>query len=237
MTIRLKQLQREVIDLFFPRSCVGCGKVGDFICNRCSKKLSRLLPPVCQRCGRPESSGMYCRACWGTHNHIHAIRSVFVFEGTIRRAVHEFKYRNLRSIAACLSQYMADYFVEHELAADVLLPVPMHEMRLKTRGYNQSELLAGQISAMISVPVRGDLIKRVRDDKPQVRTTCAEERWSNMRDAFACVSSEVSGKDIIIIDDVCTSGATLEACAAALKLKGANKISGFTLAREIYSRS
>jgi ComF family protein len=162
------------------------------------------------------------------------IRSVFVFEGNIRRAVLEFKYLNLRSIAACLSQYMAVYFVEHELAADVLLPVPMHENRLKKRGYNQSELLAAQISAMISVPVRGDLIKRVRDNKPQVRTTCAEERWSNIREAFTCISTEVSGKDIIIIDDVCTSGATLEACAAALKLKGANKVSGFTLAREIY---
>jgi len=237
LTIRLKQLQSGVIDLFFPRSCVGCGRVGDFICVRCSKKLSRLLPPICQRCGRPESSGMYCRGCWGTHNHIHEIRSVFVFEGIIRTAVHEFKYRNLRSIAASLSKYMADYFVEHELAADVLLPVPMHAGRLKKRGYNQSELLAGQISATISVPVRGDLIKRVRDNKPQARTSCVEERWSNMRDAFTCVSNEVSGKDIIIIDDVCTSGATLEACAVALKSKGANKISGFTLAREIFQRS
>ncbi len=237
MTVRLKQLQREVIDLFFPRSCVGCGKVGDFICLKCAKKLSRLLPPVCQRCGKPESSGMYCRGCWGTHNHLDMIRSVFVFEGIIRRAVLEFKYRNLRSIAACLSQYMADYFVEHEMAADFLMPVPMHEKRLKRRGYNQSELLAGQISEMVSVPLRADLVKRVKDNKPQVRTSCADERWSNMRDAFTCTSSEVSGKDIIIIDDVCTSGATLEACAAAIKSMGANKISGFTLAREIYMRS
>jgi ComF family protein len=132
---------------------------------------------------------------------------------------------------------MADYFVEYELVADVLLPVPMHENRLQRRGYNQSELLAGQLSGMISVPVRGDLIRRVRDNKPQARTTRVEERRSNMENAFTCISNEVSGKDIIIIDDVCTSGATLEACAAALKLKGANQISGFTLAREIYQRS
>jgi competence protein ComFC len=168
---------------------------------------------------------------------MHAIRSVFVFEGIIRKAVHEFKYRSLRSIAAPFSQYMADYFFEHKLTADVLLPVPAHESRLKRRGYNQSALLAVQISAMISVPARGDLIRRVRDNKPQARTTCAEERRSNMENAFACISDEVSGKDIMIIDDVCTSGATLEACAAALKLKGANKVSGLTLAREIYQRS
>lgn len=233
MTIWLKQLQHEVIDLLFPRSCLGCGEVGDFVCFRCSKKLLRLLPPICQRCGRPESGGMYCRECWGTQTHLHAIRSVFVFDGTIRRAVHEFKYRNLRSITSCLSQFMADYFVENGLAADVLLPVPMHERRLKRRGYNQSELLAGQLSRMISVPMREDLVQRTVDNKPQARTTSAEERRRNMRDAFTCLSDDVSGKNITIIDDVCTSGATLEACAAALKLRGANEISGFTLAREI----
>jgi ComF family protein len=160
-----------------------------------------------------------------------------VFEGSIRRAVHEFKYRGLRSIAASFAQYMADYFVEYGLTADILLPVPVHANRLKRRGYNQSELLAGKISPIISVPVRGDLVRRVRDNKPQARTTCAEERRSNMENAFTCFSGEVSGKDIMIIDDVCTSGATLEACAAALKLKGANTVSGFTLAREIYQRS
>jgi competence protein ComFC len=233
LTIWLKQLQNEVIDLFFPRSCLGCGEVGDFICLRCSKKLPRLLPPVCQRCGRPESGGMFCRECWGTHNQINSIRSVFVFEGTIRRSVHEFKYRNLRSIAACLAKFMAEYFVEYGLSADVLMPVPMHENRLKKRGYNQSQLLAGKLAEMISVPVRGDMLKRVVDNKPQARTASVDERRCNMKDAFTCLSGEVSGQDIIVIDDVCTSGATLEACAAALKLKGANVITGFTLAREV----
>lgn len=237
MTIRLKQLQSEVIDLFFPRSCLGCGKVGGFFCTGCSQKLPRLLPPICQRCGKPESSGTYCRECWGTQNQMHAIRSVFVFEGIIRKAVHEFKYRSLRSLATPFAQYMADYFSEHMLMADVLLPVPAHENRLKRRGYNQSELLAVQISAMVSVPVRGDFIRRVRDNKPQARTTSAEERRGNMQNAFTCISDEVSGKDVMIIDDVCTSGATLEACAAVLKLKGANRVSGLTLAREIYQRS
>lgn len=237
MTIGLKQLQREVIDLFFPRFCIGCGAVGDFICTGCSKKLSRVLPPICQRCGKPESSGAYCRECWGKHNDLDRIRSAFVFEGVVRSAVHEFKYRNLRSLAACLSRYMADCFREHQMDADVLLPVPMHKNRMKTRGYNQSELLAGQLSGLISVPSRGDLLVRVRDVKPQARTGCADERRANMQGAFSCTSEEVRGKDVVIIDDVCTSGATLEACASALKSKGANMVSGLTLASEIYQRS
>lgn len=236
LTIRLKQLRNEVIDFFFPRSCVGCGKVGDFVCIKCSKKLARLQPPICQRCGRPESSGTYCNECWGTNTGLDSIRSVFVFDGIIRSAVHELKYRNLQSIAGCLSQYMAEYFQENKLTGDILLAVPMHEKRMKRRGYNQSELLANEISNMISIPVISGVIVRARDNKPQARTTCVEERRKNMENAFTCVSNDIKGKEVIIIDDVCTSGATLEACAAVLKERGAKKVSGFTLAREIYDR-
>ena len=96
-----------------------------------------------------------------------SIRSVFVFDGIIRNAVHELKYRNLQSIAGCLSQYMAEYFQENKLAGDIILAVPMHEKRIRRRGYNQSELLAKEISNKISIPVISGVIKRVRDNKPQ----------------------------------------------------------------------
>ena len=105
MTGWLKQLRNEVIDLFFPQECIGCGKIGGFICNNCTKKLPWIYPPLCQRCGRPETSGQYCRECWGKqNNHIDAVRSVFIFEGTIRAAIHELKYRNLRAISVNLGE-------------------------------------------------------------------------------------------------------------------------------------
>ncbi|MHB8085329.1 MAG: ComF family protein [Dehalococcoidia bacterium] len=238
MTGWLKQLRSEVIDLFFPRECIGCGKIGGFICYNCAKKLPKIYPPLCQRCGRPESSGRYCKECWGKlNNRIDAVRSVFVFEGTIRAAIHELKYRNLRAISVNLGEYMATYYRDNGLKGDYLLPVPLHEKRIRERGYNQSELLAQEIAKHVKVPVNGQLLVRTRNNMPQTRTGSAEERRTNMENVFSCQSPEVAGKDIIVIDDVCTSGSTLEACANVLKAAGAKTVIGFTLAREIFSRS
>ena len=229
----LKRLQVGVVDFFFPRQCVGCGKVGDFICVSCSKHLHRLILPLCQKCGKPEPSGVYCPECWKKQSSVDVIRSVFIFEGTIRSAVHALKYQNLYAISGCLGELMARYYKEYGLTGDFLLPVPLHEKRTRDRGYNQSELLAREISKIIHVPVKQRLITRVKDTKPQARTSVAEERRKNVDSAFLCKNNEVAGKNIVVIDDVCTSGATLEACATALKTAGAKHITGFTLAREI----
>ncbi len=237
MTGWLKQLQHEVTDFFFPRACIGCGKVGDFICAGCAKKMSRILPPVCRRCGRPESSGAYCTECWGQKSSLDSVRSVFIFDGVIRQAVHDLKYRNVQTMSGRLAGFMSDYFRESGLSGDMLIPVPLHDTRLRQRGYNQSELLAAELSQQISVAVNTALVKRVRNTKPQARSAGVTERRANMDSTFVCTSGEAAGRDVILIDDVCTSGATLESCAYALKAAGANHVLGFTLAREIYQRS
>jgi ComF family protein len=106
---------------------------------------------------------------------------------------------------------------------------------LRERGYNQSGLLARELGRRIALPVIEDCLIRVKQAKPQVKAVDAEERRRNVADAFVCRDEKVSGKQIILIDDVCTSGATLESCAAALKNKGATSVWGLTLAREIYN--
>jgi len=233
----LKQLQHEVTDFFFPRTCIGCGKIGDFICASCSKKMSRILPPLCLRCGRPESSGTYCSECWGIKSSLDGIRSVFIFDGIVRQAVHELKYRNVQAMSGCLAGFMYLYFQENGLNGDVLVPVPLHEKRLRERGYNQSRLLADQLSALICVEVNAELLKRIRNTGAQARSNSVYERKANMENTFICDSSGMEGKNAIVVDDVCTSGATLESCATALKSAGAAHVLGFTLAREISHRS
>lgn len=230
---RLKHYSEAALDFFFPRQCIGCGKYGDYICSTCARKLPRLNPPICQRCGKPEASGDRCPACWGKHDGIDAIRSVFKFEGTVRTAVHEFKYRGLRSICSSLSKFMAEYYVQNNISADVIVPVPLHQKRLKERGYNQSYLLAAELAVLISLPVEENLITRIKDTPPQARTSNADHRAANVRDAFVCSTRDFKGLDIIILDDVCTSGATIEACADVLKTAGAKRVLGFTFAREI----
>jgi ComF family protein len=132
---------------------------------------------------------------------------------------------------------MSAYFHEYDLNGDVLVPVPLHEKRLRERGYNQSGLLTKALSGLISREVSPALLKRVRNTGPQARSASVHERKANMENTFVCESDGAVGLNIIVIDDVCTSGATLESCASALKAAGAGHVLGFTLAREISPRS
>jgi ComF family protein len=223
------------VDSFFPRRCVGCGKVGGFLCPECLGKLPRLLPPLCPNCGRPQASGIVCPDCRQRQTEIDGIRSPFRFEEVIRKAIHQLKYRNLKTISPCLAGLLADYLGSNPLPGDALICVPLHPRRLRERGYNQSSLLARELGRRIDLPVIENCLIRIKQAQPQVRAGDAEERRRNVADAFVCRDEQVSGKQIILIDDVCTSGATLESCAAALKSKSAASVWGLTLAREIYN--
>jgi competence protein ComFC len=193
------------------------------------------VPPLCPRCGRPQASGIVCPSCRQRQTEIDGIRSPFRFDEVIRKAVHELKYRNLKAISSCLAELLVDYLRANPLPGEALVCVPLHPRRLRERGYNQSSLLAGELGRRIDLPVIEDCLIRVKQAQPQVRAVDVEERRRNVADAFVCHDEQVSGKQVILIDDVCTSGATLESCAAALKNKGATSVWGLTLAREIYN--
>jgi ComF family protein len=223
------------MDSFFPRRCVGCGKIGAFICPECLKKLPRLLPPLCPNCGKPQASGIVCPDCRRRQTEIDGISAPFRFDEVIRKAIYELKYRNLKAISPCLAELLADYLRSNPLDGNALTYVPLHPRRLRERGYNQSRLLAGELSRRIALPVIEDCLIRVKQAQPQVRAHDVQERQRNVADAFVCRDEKVNGKQLILIDDVCTSGATLESCAVALKSKGVASVWGLTLAREIYN--
>ena len=233
--LRSDKLVELVVDSFFPRRCVGCGRLGGFFCPECLGKLSRLLPPLCPNCGRPQASGIACPDCWQRQTEIDGIRSLFRFDDIIRKAIHQLKYRNLKAISPCLAELLADYLRSNPLPGEALICVPLHPRRLRERGYNQSNLLARGLGERIDLPVIENCLIRVKQAQPQVRAADVEERRRNVVDAFRCCDERISGRQIILIDDVCTSGATLESCAVALKNKGATSVWGLTLAREIYN--
>ncbi len=145
------------------------------------------------------------------------------------------KYRHLRAISPCLARLLADSLASSPMPGEALVAVPLHPRRLRERGYNQSVLLARDLAGCIGLPVIEDCLIRVRQAQPQVRAASVEERRENVTDAFVCRDDRVSGKYIILIDDVCTSGATLESCASALKSGGATSVWGLTLARETHN--
>jgi ComF family protein len=151
----------------------------------------------------------------------------------MREAIHQLKYRNLRALAVPLAKLLHDYLITDPMPAEVLVPVPLHQKRLRERGYNQSSLLAQQLGKLADLPIVDDCLIRQRHATPQARTATVEERQSNVTDAFACRDHRLRDKQVLLIDDVSTSGATLDACAAALKASGATSVWGLVMAREI----
>lgn len=230
---QLNQLKGIVLDLLYPPCCVGCGVRGSFLCSSCQSSLPRLLPPLCAKCGRSLASATLCPSCERRSMQIDGIRSPFRFDGAVRQAIIDFKYRNVKALAAPLAQLMREYLVAKPLPAEVLVPVPLHRHRLRQRGYNQASLLARELGRLSSMPAVEDSLVRLRDTPAQTRTKSAEERQNNVAQAFVCRGQKLAGKGILLIDDVCTSGATLDACAAALKAVGATSVWGLTVAREV----
>ena len=230
---RLAKVGGIALDLLFPRWCVGCGKEGDLICYFCRCLLPRIMPPLCPRCGKPQSSGIPCPSCVGWQAKIDGIRSPFQFDGVMRQAIYQLKYKNLRALAELLAELLQDYLATNPVPGEVLVPVPLHQKRLRERGYNQSNLLARELGKLINLPVVDDCLIRHQHAPPQARTATIDERQQNVANAFICRDHRLKDKQVLLIDDVSTSGATLDACAAALKATGTTSVWGLVLAREI----
>ena len=132
-----------------------------------------------------------------------------------------------------LARLLQNYLAANPVPGEALVPVPLHHRRLRERGYNQSGLLARELGKFTNLPVVDDCLIRQRQTPPQTRTATVDERRSNVANAFTCRDQRLQNKPILLIDDVSTSGATINACAAALKATGATSVWGLVLAREI----
>ncbi len=174
--------------------------------------------------------GELCARCHTSPLQIKSIRSAVYFEGVLREAIHCFKYRGRTVLAEPLGDLMATYWTQHTMPIDVLVPVPLHAARLRERGYNQAALLAREMARRVGLTVDERVLVRRRATASQVKLD-ADQRKANVRAAFRCSGDGLTAKRILLIDDVCTTGATLEACAAALYDGGARSVQALTLAR------
>jgi ComF family protein len=232
--VSLYRLGQDLLDLVFPPRCVVCHQSGVLLCAACLERFPRLMPPLCELCGRPVVRPGVCQQCRQAPLLIDGIRSVVSFEGRAREAIHQFKYVGRLPLASRLARLMADYWRANPIPADVITAVPLHVARQHERGYNQADLLAQEFGRVIGLPFVAGTFQRVRNTRAQVGLDAAERR-ANVRDAFAYQvlrqGRSVQGQHVLVIDDVCTTGSTLEACSVALKAAGAASVWGFTLAR------
>ncbi len=162
---------------------------------------------------------------------LHQIRTAVSFQEPIQSLIHKFKYENTFALGQILAEMMVQAWPEWSLPIDCIMPIPLHTKRLQDRGYNQSELLASQLSKQLQIPIDTQTLQRIRHTQPQVHLS-ASDRHANVANAFAVADNhDLKGKHILLIDDVLTTGATLTAAASVLQAAGASAVSGYCLAR------
>ncbi len=229
--VRLKKIGEATADLFFPPCCVVCQHLGSWLCADCIAMIEMIHPPVCNQCGLPP--GVH-----GTEDPclvpapLDGLRACAFHSGPLREAIHDFKYRDLTALAVPLGRLMAAAWalLEGDWLPQAVVPVPLHPRRHRQRGYNQSALLAREMAASLEIPLLEGILYRVKATVPQVELD-VDERRINVQDAFRCQADSLAGRSVLLVDDVCTTGATLASACHALKEAGASRVLAYTLAR------
>ncbi len=234
-----------LLDLVYPRVCAGCGKEllhnDSPLCSNCYHEIETLSPPLCSRCGAPcpdmrESEGTRCRYCPEGIFYFDRIRSLYSFKDErVKNMVYSLKFYFQTGLAPTLSKLLLHGFEKHygHVEFDGLVPVPLHKSRLREREFNQATLLSQEISQKYSLPIREDLIFRIRKTLPQSKLY-PHQRKQNLENAFIAPSSDSArGMRILLVDDVMTTGTTMNAVSAILKISGAKSVCGLTFARTI----
>jgi competence protein ComFC len=232
LTYRINQYLWSSLDWLFPPVCGGCGRKGFRWCPDCRQRVQLVPGPICRICGLPLSHPGLCKNCHKMPPRIEAIRSWAIYAGPIRQAMHSLKYHRNVALGDALAPYLAEFVKKLEWPVDLVVPVPLGRQRIKERGYNQVGLLAFPLSCLQNWNYSSRLLRRVRETRSQVGLS-AMERRANMAGAFTADPALASGKVILLVDDVATTGATLAACSEALLEAGAKMVYALTLARAL----
>lgn len=216
--------------MLMPPRCGGCRAVGSWLCSRCRAGIRRLEEPLCRRCGAEVESARSDCGCRNRLKALSRLRSAAAYEGPVEVAIHRFKYNGWRRLAEPLALLMAERLVVEGLSARWAVAVPLHSSRQRQRGFNQSELLVRELRKRLALAQPPGELVRTRATPPQVGH---DRRWrlDNVRDAFEWRGPPLGAHAILLIDDVATTGATLEACAAALRAGGSGSVTGVSVAR------
>jgi ComF family protein len=188
---------------------------------------------VCGRCaGLRAPPGQPCRACARLDVALTAVRAACSYDGPARAAVHTFKFRAGGQVAPLLGALVRHSLQRRPVRAELLVPVPLAPARLRQRGYNQAALLAHELAGAVGGELAAEVLGRL--DRPAQRTLGAAERLDNLRGSIHCrMPAQVSGRRVVLVDDVMTTGATLSACAEALAAAGARQVIGLVFARTL----
>jgi len=219
-----------VVELVFPRRCPVCDRIvmpkGKLICRECGDKLNYITEPRCKKCGKglEKEEQEYCYDC-SHKTHVYEKGLALYEYHSVQDSIYRFKYQGRCEYADFYGRDMAYRLGDQIMRwnAEALIPVPIHYTRKNKRGYNQAELLAEALSACLFIPVRKDIVKRCKKTIPQ-KELDDRGRQNNLKKAFKIARDDVKLKSIILVDDIYTTGSTIDAIARELKAAGVEKI-------------
>jgi ComF family protein len=242
-------MREALASLVFPAPCRICGGMLDTgnripFCHACNFALTQTLPkPLCGRCGPPIVSSAVtggvsapeCHFCRSGSYDFDFVRSFGAYTPSMARAVLMLKYGEVTPLGRWFAELLARLANENAagILADVVVPVPLHPSRLRERGYNQAEMIARPLARLLGIPFQSYLLVRTRPRPDKIKLT-RRERWETVRGAYAMhPGAEVDKLRVLLVDDVLTTGATLDACSRALRGAGAVRVAGLTVARAL----
>lgn len=221
----------SALDLLFPPVCGGCEKIGSRWCEECQSKVKILSGIVCEVCGLPQEQVGTCKTCLMDRPHFRMLRAWTIFEDPIQNALHKLKYRKDMSMGDAIAYHMLPFVQRLNWQIDMLIPVPLGKARMKQRGYNQVAMIAKPLSIALQIHYASNELTRKKETRTQVGLTKLE-RKKNVEAAFQA-SASVKRKNIVVMDDVSTTGATLSSIAKSLYDAGAENVYALTVARAL----
>jgi ComF family protein len=223
----------KVADWVFPPVCAGCGAVNYRFCPLCLNNVKLLHDTFCLSCGGPtQTSKKLCPKCLELHIYCTDIYSWAEYEGSLRKAIHNLKYKQDIGLGDFFAPYLISIIEKKRCLIDLVIPVPISKTRLKTRGFNQSTLLSTPIARYFSLEHSRNSLIRVKETESQTHLS-AEDRLINMEDAFYGNPAKLKGRKVLLVDDIVTTGATMNSCAKAMLEAGAEQIYGISIAKTI----
>ena len=227
----MRQLLDTILDIVYPRHCPVCGEIvaypGKLICPQCREKVHPIREPKCKKCGKPleQEEREYCHDCGKRAHSYERGLALFAYEGWAKEAIYQIKFHNKREYLDFFVREMARELGSevHSWGAQAIVPVPLHKKKYRRRGFNQAELLAEKLGTALHIPVRKDLAERIRYTDAQKELNLRERR-KNIRGAFRVYRDEMDLEKIILVDDIYTTGSTVDEMAEEFLRSGASQI-------------
>ncbi len=220
----------NALDWIYPPTCGGCGVLGSRWCLACEARAEMVHPPVCNRCGRKGESSRECKTCETLPPQFTSLQSWAFYDGPVRSAIQRLKYKRDIALGESLSRNLITLLYKTNWHIDLISPVPLSIARQAERGYNQAALLSIPVALGLQIRYSPNALRKVRDTQSQVGLSLHQRR-ENIQGAFWADPKSVKGKKVLVIDDVITSGATLNECASSLFAAGAAAVYGLTIAQ------